>query len=200
MRIEAVEALVDGVATEALEAVVNDVATEAVVNGVATEAVVDDLVTEEIVVTETVVDGAGGPVAMEALVIITEERVDKTVVEKATESKDGKTGGKGKAKKEWKIAGGKGRAKKKKGKITEERLDETVVEKATMESKDGKTRRKGTDGVDQLILRYTALTKDDLSDLKTSIWGLSREQHEQCETARIEVLGGRFNVLGDVAI
>jgi hypothetical protein len=34
------------------------------------------------------------------LVIITEERLDKTVVEKATmESKNGKTGGKGKAKK-----------------------------------------------------------------------------------------------------
>lgn len=47
-----------------------------------------------------------------------------------------------------------------------------------IESKNGKT-RKGTDGVDQLILRYTALTKDDLSDLKASIWDLSREQHEQ---------------------
>jgi len=125
---EAVEAVVNDVATEAVvngvvtEAAVNGVVTETVVNGVATEAagkgvatqaVVDGVTMDAVEVDansfatemsqaisdlgmESVVDGAEGT---EASVSITQERVDETVVEKATESKNGKTGGKGKAKK-----------------------------------------------------------------------------------------------------
>jgi len=114
---EAVEAEVDVVATEA---VVNGVATEAVVDGVAAEVEVNSVATESVVdvaegpaAMEAVVDVAEEPAAMEASVIITErvdetvvekttERVDETVVEKTTELKDGKTTGKGKAKKKKK--------------------------------------------------------------------------------------------------
>jgi hypothetical protein len=101
----ATEAAVNGEATEAaangeaMEATVSVMATESVVSDQATEAAVDDQAMESVIsdtATEAVVDGAKGPAAMEALVIITKE----TVTEKtAMELKNGKPGGKPKRKK-----------------------------------------------------------------------------------------------------
>jgi hypothetical protein len=153
------------------------------------ETVVGKAAMEPSVATETGVDGADGPVAIWTGIGGAATRSKNGATEAGVDGAEGpvangKTGGK------WKV-------KKKKGNM---RREGKTGGKGKAKKKKGKTRREGTDGVDQLILRYTTLTKDDLSDLKAGTWGLSREQHEQCEAARNEVSGGRFSVLGDLTI